>query len=532
MPAADAEPTGVKSGEEGDLAARPLSFAGGPQAGFAEHTSAEGTYRGEWANGRPHGTGSFLYTTGVRYRGSWRDGRPCGEGVWTREKPRKAPPPKPRVAKCKCNIPVRNVERQLLEPIGFSVFLRHLWPPGVDDSDRTAFARHVACWWPGGASDLGARLKDSSPRCFADFYKRVLSEQTKVEVLAVNELPLGSRDDAPPKVLLEIWCSDPARRDQLSGGRGMPVAVLYIHFRQDFSQASVARHSSVRCMHIAFCRIQDDWSEGFQHTQGVENFDNLWAKLEEVEENLDQLHTIEVRDSGWRWRQPWECCVHCAKLDKGGCGWTPTKSVTPLRSNQGVVDERDCETVCEECLAFASASKLLRDALDLESTQTKGDQRFKLPPIVSPKNIILDGLCLPISVAEHKALASYQHVAMILPFVDQDRTAQASGLTRFCEYLHSLHWKTMVMEKCSKIAAERAVAGNISSAKFRQGANLFLFAGHVVRIRESTYILSDEVRISSSFHHNRAEWEDEIKAKGFSLDWFQEKLASVRAYGE
>ena len=90
----------------------------------------------------------------------------------------------------------------------------------------------------------------------------------------------------------------------------------------------------------------------------------------------------------------------------------------------------------------------------------------------------------------------------------------------------------MVMEKCSKIAAERAVAGNISSAKFRQGANLFLFAGHVVRIRESTYILSDEVRISSSFHHNRAEWEDEIKAKGFSLDWFQEKLASVRAYGE
>lgn len=104
--------------DEQDDAARPSS-------GFAEYTNDEGTYRGEWREGLPHGTGvgvcvcvripntyicsnlytytgTFFYSTGVRYSGKWREGRPFGEGSWTREKPPDKPPPRPKESICKC----------------------------------------------------------------------------------------------------------------------------------------------------------------------------------------------------------------------------------------------------------------------------------------------------------------------------------------------------------------------------------------------------------------------------------------------
>ena len=59
--------------------------AGRPATGFAEHTSEEGTYRGEWQDGQPHGTGTFFYSTGVRYSGSWRNGPKAWSGSLRRD---------------------------------------------------------------------------------------------------------------------------------------------------------------------------------------------------------------------------------------------------------------------------------------------------------------------------------------------------------------------------------------------------------------------------------------------------------------
>ena len=100
-------------------------------AGFAENVTEEGTYRGEWQDGHPHGTGTFFYHTGVRYSGSWRNGRPFGDGAWTREKPRVVPPKRGRTAQCKCKIPRHLIERQFIEPISYSVYLKGEWPRGA-----------------------------------------------------------------------------------------------------------------------------------------------------------------------------------------------------------------------------------------------------------------------------------------------------------------------------------------------------------------------------------------------------------------
>ena len=124
--------------------------AGRPATGFAEHTSEEGTYRGEWQDGQPHGTGTFFYSTGVRYSGSWRNGRPFGQGSWTREKPRVAPPKRARAAQCKCKVPAQLVERRLIEPISYTVFLKHEWPRGA--RSRVPAPCICACARPAGCS--------------------------------------------------------------------------------------------------------------------------------------------------------------------------------------------------------------------------------------------------------------------------------------------------------------------------------------------------------------------------------------------
>jgi hypothetical protein len=73
---------------------------------------------------------------------------------------------------------------------------------------------------------LGARIKETNPKAFAEFYKRVLSDKSGVEVLALNELPLGCRGAQSPKVMWEIWCRDP---DKVKPGfcccsRGMNIS--------------------------------------------------------------------------------------------------------------------------------------------------------------------------------------------------------------------------------------------------------------------------------------------------------------------
>jgi len=373
----------------------------------------------------------------------------------------------------------------------------------------------VACWWPGGASDLRSKLKETNPRCFSDFYTRVLSERSRVEILAVNELPLGCRGSTAPKVVWEIWCADPDRRDS-DGGRGLPVAVCYVRFREDYSQPPPARHSSVSCMHITFCRIDDSFADSITHTHGVENCENLWVKVLEMEDTISKLHTVEVRDLGWKWRQPWESTMHCSRINAGheqAC-WTAHDALTPLlRPGQPGAKKND--QVCDECLAFAAVYKLLEVAAN---------------DIVLHANMQVDGLCLPITVEEHTALASYENVAMLFSFESSAMAVQKNGVAHFGEHLESLHWRTQLFENASKLATERTISGSISSVKFRNGSNLYLFVGHVVRIQESTYILSDDVTIVTSYKYNRVDWEAEIKDKAFSLDWLQQQLAAVRPY--
>ena len=124
---------------------------------------------------------------------------------------------------------------------------------GINAPDRKAFARKVACWWPGGA-ELGKKSLKSNPRYVIEFYKRVLSEKSCVQVLAVNELPFGCKGGQAPKVIWEIFCSDP-ERGALEVTRGMPVTVLYVRFRKEYSRAHMANHISVRHIHTAFCRF-------------------------------------------------------------------------------------------------------------------------------------------------------------------------------------------------------------------------------------------------------------------------------------
>ena len=146
---------------------------GRPERGFAKYTwSKIGTYRGEWSRGLPHGEGTLYYNTGVRYTGSWHNGNPCGEGAWTRENPVPPPAPPPEVTKCKCSIPVGQVQRHLIEPVGYAVYLRQDWPPGVNPSDRKTFARHLACWWPRGNQETNSKVSKT------DFYKQTLKKRT------------------------------------------------------------------------------------------------------------------------------------------------------------------------------------------------------------------------------------------------------------------------------------------------------------------------------------------------------------------
>ena len=108
--------------------AGPGPWEGGLVSGFGQHTNGEGTYKGWWVDGRPHGNGTFHYNTGVRYSGNWQNGQPFGEGKWTHEKPPSVPPPKPKAAKCKCKVPGASAKS---EPISYSVHMRHDWPVGT-----------------------------------------------------------------------------------------------------------------------------------------------------------------------------------------------------------------------------------------------------------------------------------------------------------------------------------------------------------------------------------------------------------------
>jgi hypothetical protein len=201
--------------------------------------------------------------------------------------------------------------------------------------------------------------------------------------------------------------------------------------------------------------------------------------------------------------------------------------------------------VCEENLAFAAVRTVLNEAVDAlsytgpEIAQGKRLVRKVLDPaaeilahpIVSHENMRLDGLCLPITSPEHIALDSYQNVAILFSFQQGPGAREKSGMSYFCEHLESLHWKTILCENAKKIDAERLIAGNINSARFRKGANLYLFIGNVVKIRRSTYIMPDSHEITASFRHNRVDWEEEVKFKAFSIDWLQEQLGAVREYG-
>ncbi len=127
------------------MASRTLDvISGRPTNGFSEFTLEEGTYRGEWQNGQPHGLGNFYYNTGVRYSGNWHDGKPFGKGEWTREKPPSPPPPKVKVAHCKCTVRQDRKEKEgnLIDPISYSVFLKHSWPPGAHVLSPSPFVCH------------------------------------------------------------------------------------------------------------------------------------------------------------------------------------------------------------------------------------------------------------------------------------------------------------------------------------------------------------------------------------------------------
>lgn len=400
---------------------------------------------------------------------------------------------------------------------------------------------------------MGKKSLKSNPRYVIEFYKRVLSEKSCVQVLAVNELPFGCKGGQAPKVIWEIFCSDPERRD-LEVTRGMPVAVLYVRFREDYARAHVARHSSVRCIHIAFCRLPERFSPDMlerSEFQGVETCENLWVKVNEMEDKVHAFHCVQVRDSGWKWRQIWESTMHCSHLYAPGANadtmpcWTPKESATPLKSGLGPGVFLNCDHVCEENLAFAAVRTVLNEAVDTlsytgpEIAQGKRLVRKVLDPaaeilahpIVSHENMRLDGLCLPITSPEHIALDSYQNVAILFSFQQGPGAREKSGMSYFCEHLESLHWKTILCENAKKIDAERLIAGNINSARFRKGANLYLFIGNVVKIRRSTYIMPDSHEITASFRHNRVDWEEEVKFKAFSIDWLQEQLGAVREYG-
>ena len=54
---------------------------------------------------------------------------------------------------------------------------------------------------------------ETNPKCFSEFCTRVLSERLRVKILAVNKLPLRCRGSTAPKVVWEIWCADPDRKD-------------------------------------------------------------------------------------------------------------------------------------------------------------------------------------------------------------------------------------------------------------------------------------------------------------------------------
>jgi len=402
----------------------------------------------------------------------------------------------------------------------------------VNKSDRKAFARCVACWWPGGPADLGARIKETNPKAFAEFYKRVLSDKSGVEVLALNELPLGCRGAQSPKVMWEIWCRDPDRKDPESG-RGTPMAVLYVRFREDYSQSHEARHSSVRCIHITFCCIQEDRiPEDLSHTGGVENCENLWVKVVEMEDKTCNFHCVEVQEHGWRWRVPWETVSHCSRVYSGAekACWTIYESLSPLKTVGGVC--QGCDHVCEEDLAFAAVRKVLQDSLEkLSGVETFDGSPDLRAPVVSKVNTLVEGLCLPIDLQEHAALASYENCALLFSFLHGPGALEKHGLALFCEHLESLHWSTQVIENATTITAKRAIQASVSSVSFTRSVNLFLFVGNVIRVREATYMLPDDANILASFRHNRVDWEEEVKSKAFSLDWFQEQLAAVRAYG-
>jgi len=193
-----------------------------PQNGYGEWTDSEGTYKGEWRDGKHHGKGAMLYAEGVRYDGEFFRGKVHGIGTWSFE--RKAPPPAPKardLGGVRCTFPQHLQERRVVQPIAYSTFLRPTWPPGRRTAEqRKALGADVARWWPDPPKDLAGKIAQS-PGFALDFFRRVLARDSRAQVAAVTELPLGARALADPQL---DWTIGGACQKTTPPGRGSPAA--------------------------------------------------------------------------------------------------------------------------------------------------------------------------------------------------------------------------------------------------------------------------------------------------------------------
>ena len=60
-----------------------LVSCGPPQDGHGTREYNNGTYVGEYKDGKRHGQGTYTYPTGDKYVGEWKDGKKHGQGALT-----------------------------------------------------------------------------------------------------------------------------------------------------------------------------------------------------------------------------------------------------------------------------------------------------------------------------------------------------------------------------------------------------------------------------------------------------------------
>ncbi|EKX46768.1 hypothetical protein GUITHDRAFT_138112 [Guillardia theta CCMP2712] len=454
-----------------------------PGSGWAEGSSEQGIYRGEWKDGYPHGQGTFFFNTGIKFAGTWREGEP-DEGQWS-EFETGTQADVSRRSSCRCT---EAASAHLSAPpsVGFHVYLRSERKRSALDWEQVRVARELAHWNAGFASNRETESRDFLQKLLVD-------DSSSMQTYAVVEFPWPLRS-SEPKTMMEVWIMH-SNRPRDKNLNNFTFTVIYLLFDEPFARHRFQRHFSATCLHVITTSLKAS------KMGAIPKFASMQEKMARMEKHLTSSSLCEIKGSAWKWKQPWELHRSCVRQPK--CSDLEGKSLQQLDKS------------CSPCLTLAALSKLL------ELVEGK---------FLNEECHMLQGISFPLKEVEKHAMQQRKNSAMVVVF-DTIESEFVSRGRRACEVLEALMWKTSLLVNPSKYDSEQALREYLNFNTEHTGARLLLLVGNMMKVNESVFLVPHDSDLQGMLA-NRLNFEGyrSIQDSCLPVEWLLQEVASKNGF--